>query len=160
MSEGKRNKLRGLDLLDSIDKQALVEFVCMCSRFEYALKQVPHYRKQKGPPWNIIVDWNAFAKHFDSQIKADTTLADAISTLENNTIKKQIIASPYKLDWVNDNKPEIINKVYRIRNNLFHGGKENNKNTSRNVDLLIAGSHILDVAWTLDPDVKIAYKKV
>lgn len=158
MSEEKRSNLRGLNLLDNIDHRALIEFVCMCSRFEFALKQVSDYRG--GNENYIKVRWDLFSKKYDEEIHADTTLTEAISTLEKNTIQKQIIDSSNELDWVDDNNTEIINKVYRIRNNLFHGGKENNRNTSRNVELLIAGSLILDVAWTLDADVKTAYIRV
>lgn len=168
MSQGK-STLKGLDLLNNIDNKALIEFVCMCSRFEYALKQVPGYREAQGryrkkkplpAPWNIGVCWRVYAGKFDSDIRASPELIDAIRKYDEKIIQKQVISKEDKLIWVDDQSEEILNKVYRVRNNLFHGGKESNRNTSRNSELLKAGSQILDVAWTLDPEVKLAYRMI
>ena len=92
MSESNKSLLKGLDLLDNIDGKALIEFVCMCSRFEYSLKQVSQYRMKRGE--KITVCWKRYSQEYDAKIRENASLLTAIHEYEKQTIKKQVKMVP------------------------------------------------------------------
>jgi hypothetical protein len=102
-------------------------FLLIFSRFEFALKTIGYVRLGE---YSIIVTWRKFA---------DDYIVD-FDTSQNTTAKYlPLITSPPshqtlvddKLEWVEEPPKEpsdadlrwLLEMVYRVRNNLFHGGK-------------------------------------
>ena len=102
-----------------------IDFFCVFSRFEYALKKANYLRasNRRAKP-----DWHKFIQASDDpQLFNQLRTNDHVRYLIDNPPWKQIVANG-KLDWEDGEKPvdslaKLIKAVVQVRNNLFHGGK-------------------------------------
>jgi len=142
-----------MECLNELDKRAF-EFFKKFSQAEFALKNVPKFRKI-GIGGKAEANWNAFFK--DQSVvsviqNARDDLKEARDYILANPPQKLIIRSN-RLVW--DDVPSTTNtnndlnlSLRCIRNNLFHGGKSVQsggfEDNQRNKDLLRHGIRILD----------------
>jgi hypothetical protein len=140
----------------NISRDVVTEFLMAFSRFEYALKRVG-YAKQAGRMLNV--EWRKFGKEHAARAAAsvDAIRRDA-KYLVDRPPRRQILdgetvrfdkqepspAAP-GLEW-------LLEMAYRVRNNLFHGGKwVPIDEPARNEKLLLAALDVLRWALRLHP---------
>ena len=107
-----------------------LELFRMFARFEYALKAAG-YHEGNG---EAKPDWRRFAESIPDIFDNPSTLElqTAIDYLEQHPPKKQVVKDNV-LEWqvsrpsTNLKSDLILLYVRRVRNNLFHGGKFNNR---------------------------------
>lgn len=108
-----------------IPRDLVCEFFAFFARFEFALKE-HGYGKAQGR--YAAPDWQRFAAAAPAWliVEADSALADAIALLVGQP--PQIQRWP-GLNWEARVLPGVrdteraVHAAYRVRNNLFHGGK-------------------------------------
>jgi len=106
------------------------EFFRAFSRAEYALKASGFHRGDG----NAEANWDAFSKEVSELIKnpEDDALAKSIAFILESPPKKQVIVNG-AIEWsdANPNNPcpshNLFIYIRRVRNNLFHGGKFNDR---------------------------------
>ena len=142
MPESKTTIDRYIDAT-SVQKELLLKFVIVFSRFEYALKRGGY--RQKGDA--AKPDWDKFAQECESlQPEAVLQLKTSGEYLISRPPGKQVYIDDDCLDFVPikfANEPHLAEKLIRyiktVRNNLFHGGKYPGKyidEPGRNAELL------------------------
>jgi hypothetical protein len=117
-----------------IDKEAVTGFFIFFSRFEYSLKRIREYAKQKNT--GVEADWDRFAKDHNNVFddRRTSELERAVKYLQEYPPRKQILNEEGTLDVIPTGwkctpvqniplLPQLILSVKRVRNNLFHGGK-------------------------------------
>jgi hypothetical protein len=139
------------------------EFFYWFSRFEFALKENAYIRK--GPYGSAAPDWGRFEKDF-----ADVyTAPDEGRELFRYPPQRQIFVPPSNYEWkITDlsDKTSDLGKVIlilkTIRNNLFHGGKHDQKDWDdprRNLFLLSHGINVLGSVAAVDAVIAADYKR-
>jgi hypothetical protein len=102
-------------------------FLLIFSRFEFALK-TRGYANMSGA--SLMVKWREFAN--DTMGAFDTsqnTTAEYLPLITSPPSRQTFVGG--KLDWAEEQPKEpsdadlpwLLEMVYRVRNNLFHGGK-------------------------------------
>jgi hypothetical protein len=148
-------------------REALEQFASQMfrtfARFEYALKAAG-YHKGEG---NAEPDWSKFAASVSSLFEnpSDPSLSEAISYILSHPPKKQLIIGG-SLAWseveptANIQADLVLQYVRRVRNNLFHGGKFNDRwfEPERSELLLKHCLTILNACRNASQDVRKAYK--
>jgi hypothetical protein len=120
-----KNILEKLDELGT-DKEVVINFFVVFSRFEYALKSAGYL--QNGP--NAKPDWCEFASDImtDFDRVEDETVLEAADWLKQHPPKKQV-TNNNGLEFSDRNDATahgsvlLTRLITTIRNNLFHGGK-------------------------------------
>ena len=148
-----------------IDRDLLLSFFLNFSRFEFALKLAGFAR---GDRRSVKPDWDGFAVLIKDQFdkNAGESLSQACDHILDNPPNKQVLVQG-SLGWStggrDPNQTELeflLLMIRRVRNNLFHGGKYNNReheDTARSVQLLKSCLVILDECLRLSPHVKSAF---
>ncbi|ENK7105537.1 hypothetical protein AB3Y58_003248 [Enterobacter kobei] len=141
------------------------EFFREFSRYEYCLKASGLHHKIK----DAKADWDEYAKQVSETINntTDPELIAAITYFKEHPPKKQIIKEG-SLVW-DDSLPQekdlakfIFLLIRRVRNNLFHGGKFNEKwfEPERSETLLQHGLVILRRCGAEHSEVRKAYSGI
>ena len=134
-------------------------FFVRFSRFESALKQSGFRKTERND--GVAADWDAFAllpaiANLFPGFEANPTTAYII----NMPPKKRVMVDDV-LGWREVKNPvnmvELVATLGRVRNNLFHGDKQN-PSLSRNAQLLNAGIAIMDTMLTAHPEVRLHYE--
>jgi len=135
------------------------EFFLFFARFEYALKNSGYVSADRYG--NAKPDWNKFKKDV-SEVDNFIDKNDVdIRALREEPPRTQCYCSS-ELKWkdrpsISYNIVELIDACHTIRNNLFHGGKNNNRDLRRNLMLLRATRKILEATLEAKSDVKIKF---
>jgi hypothetical protein len=149
----------GYDL--SFDKERVLHFLLVFSRFEYALKRAGFLVKNKK---DAEADWDCFVQSIRSTLRSAPTpdFADACTYLREHPPSKQI-NSHGALDWqsivIGDGESQeafILRAVRVLRNNLFHGGKYPagpRQDVARDHALLDASLVVLERSRSCTPEV-------
>lgn len=111
-----------------VDKELVMEFFVVFSRFEFALKKAKYLKKKNG---KAFPDWDAFSKkHKDGfNPKREIQLKEAWDFLKKEPPMTQIVFDgqlDFKVDKQLTGKFSLFEAqraVRTVRNNLFHGGK-------------------------------------
>ena len=155
-----------------INKNLLLNFFLIFSKFEYALKAGGFHKRRKKlnshdglPIYDAEPDWNRFDVSMRSSFQVDRNdeLRRACEYILDTPPNKQVIVNnsvawetPIREEHLSD--IEFILKMVRcIRNNLFHGGKYSNEvheDTERTELLLNSSLIILKECLALSPDLK------
>ncbi len=156
-------------LIDTIaDKETVMKFFFVFSRFEYALKRAKYLKPNKE---NIAwADWDKFSKDLENIFTTNKTpeLREAIDYLQKHPPLKQIVKKG-KIGWQKkkplNHKPDIhwiLKQVRIVRNNLFHGGKFPDgpiQDPARNPELIKNCLIILEACLELHPEVQKYFKE-
>lgn len=145
-----------------LERDLVLDFFCVFSRFEYALKRAGFAKKKRD---SVSANWVKFARYVTSRFDPGKTpeLMEAINYVKNNAPMTQTIdarglgwretpqgGSESDLEWV-------LRLVRTIRNNLFHGGKSPEwigSDPDREIKLLRSSLVILDACLDCHPDLK------
>lgn len=108
-----------------------VELFRIFSRTEYALKASGFH----NGPGDAKADWSAFARELTYFVESPPTgeVRESIAYMLGNPPNKQIINADGTLQWNssipkgNNISENLFVFVRRVRNNLFHGGKFNDR---------------------------------
>jgi hypothetical protein len=154
---GIRKKIRSA--YDHIDKDILLDFFMVFSRFEYALKTSDYISKAEG---YIKIDWKNFIEKIKDNKLEEIKHPNEIDLFDER-LKKQIIKEN-EIEWINfeDSKNPtkvecVIHRVITIRNNLFHGAKNTEHigvNKKRDEKLLLYSIKAIQELVKLEGDVK------
>lgn len=140
---------------------ALDFFVCF-SRFEYALKRAGY---ATGNSNGINADWKRFAQELEYRFDPNENekLSEAVSYLEAHPPRKQVLVED-QIRFVQAgglkerlNTSQLVDIIYIIRSNLFHGGKYPNGpegEPARNTMLLRSSLIVLRQFLSLNAQVK------
>jgi hypothetical protein len=146
------------------DRQIVIDFFIVFSRFEYALKRRGYLRNGKAEPdWRRFSERNAKAFHPN----AGNEIREAFDYFMNHPPEKQVVDSDGQLAWAS--KPlagksdlgKVADAIKRVRNNLFHGGKFPSgpvSDPARASDLLRYSLRSFEAVIELDERVKDAFK--
>jgi len=115
---------------NTISNELLLEFFLTFSKFEYALKASGYLLEQK----NAKANWGGFEDEIEKIFRIDQNekLKKACQNILDYPPKKQVVVEK-SLKWESSNRGNVsdikflLQMVRCIRNNLFHGGKHNNK---------------------------------
>jgi hypothetical protein len=152
-----------VDLGEMIERVALpaehrdlvCQFLLVFSRFEAALKTAT-YARQDGE--RLVVEWRRFAREAGA---AAVVPIGGVDVLVNNPPGRQTIIDN-RLQFVAEQQAAevtaewLLEMVYRVRNNLFHGGKWPPQ-PERDGALLRASLAALAFFLDLSPRVREAY---
>jgi hypothetical protein len=145
-----------------LERDLVLDFFCVFSRFEYALKRAGFAKKKRD---SVSANWLKFARYITSRFEPSITpeLTEAIKYVKNNAPMTQTIdarglgwrattqgGSESDLEWV-------LRLVRTVRNNLFHGGKSPEwigSDPDREIKLLHCSLVILDACLDCHPDLK------
>lgn len=160
--------MRGMPLFEhenlTIDRDLLLEFFVVFSKFEFALKNSTFL---KGDESHADPDWDCFAVSLRGpfRVSASSELKEACEYLLLNPPMKQAVVNN-RLAW-SSNDPGAPSKVERllllvrrVRNNLFHGGKFSAggfEDTPRQERLLKSALIILAECLRLSPETRELY---
>lgn len=141
----------------------LCRFLLIFSRFEFALKSL-HYVRQQGD--RLIVEWRRFAHETAGTFRLNDELEQSIRILLTAPPARQILRDD-RLDWEEEHPVEpsavtlewLLDMVYRVRNNLFHGGKWP-PDPARDPELLEASEAVIAECLRLREDIRIHYGAV
>lgn len=115
-----------------------LEFFCVFSRFEYALKRTrfctPGWSIHRGRPdarRSASADWKAFGRQIDNALMSceSQEFVRAADYLFSAPPSRQIVAHDGGLGWdpigISGKRTagKLLELVKAVRNNLFHGGK-------------------------------------
>lgn len=150
------------------DRELILAFIALFSRFEYSLKRTPAFRKadKAEPNWDTFAD--SLRDRF-SQIDRDRFQA-AVKFLTSSPPQTQIVDRG-DIGW-KDSPPGdgehhekyVLRLVRIVRNNLFHGGKYPAPfgpmpDPVRNRELIQACVEILQSCLALDDHVRSAFEE-
>jgi len=142
--------------------QLAAEMFRTFARFEYALKAAGFHNGDGAAEPN----WRSFAESIPATFDnpADPVLGEAVLYILDHPPKKQIVAGGI-LDW-NEVAPDtdlqsdrVLIYVRRVRNNLFHGGKFNDRwfEPQRSENLLRHSLTILHACLDASDDLRQAF---
>jgi hypothetical protein len=144
-------------------RQCCFEFFYWFSRFEFALKENKYVIK--GHNGSAAPAWNKFEVDFAPAYQATKEAEELIASPP----QRQVYAGPGRYVWKDTNLSQkrtplgkAIFIIKTIRNNLFHGGKHDEKdwdNPERNMFLLTRGMRILDSLAEMDSAIYSDYKR-
>jgi hypothetical protein len=139
------------------------EFFYWFSRFEFALKENLYVKK--GPNGIAAPNWERFERDFATRYVVD----EAAKDIFKHPPQRQMYVPPSAYDWREttlSKKQTDLGKailvVKTIRNNLFHGGKHDQKDwddPDRNLFLLSRGIEVLDSFAALDAVIEADYRR-
>ncbi len=151
-----------MELLNSLnlDKDLLLEFFIVFSRFEYSLKRAGFLKSDNG---NAEPNHDGFGSNYNIQftdlITRNPELKTAVDYFFENPPKKQWLNEGV-LSWIDQNQsqlaknlPNLLVLVRTVRNNLFHGGKYPEgpeENSERNEILLKHSLTVIYICLGLD----------
>lgn len=141
-------------------------FFVLVSRFEFALKCVQH--SENKTYWRInrngicTPQWGSFSSNVNSNLEEidNEELQEARAYYHENPPKMETASQVFS-----DDAPDMssIMQVYRVRCNLFHGGKyvlpEHDHDLNRYRLLIKYGTIILEEAIAVDEDVNSYFWK-
>jgi hypothetical protein len=145
-----------------LERDLVLDFFCVFSRFEYALKRAGFAKKKRD---SVSANWVKFARYVTSRFDADITpdLRGAIDYVKNNAPLTQTIDAR-GLGWHetkqsrNESDLEWVLRLVRtVRNNLFHGGRSPEwigSDPDREIKLLRSSLVILEGCLDCHPDLK------
>ncbi|ODT17898.1 MAG: hypothetical protein ABS35_24825 [Kaistia sp. SCN 65-12] len=152
-----------------IEKKAALEFLIVFSRFEYALKERHFVHKAPPVPRDLQVNYSDYAQSirdpFAQAYEANAKLKEAADYLCFHPPRRQIWDGT-KPDWAPPEanaKPsshQMLVFIFRVRNNLFHGGKgwlPPEGNAERDKTLMAHSLTIIDAILEIDSDLKQAF---
>ena len=152
-----------------VDKELVMEFFVVFSRFEFALKKAKYLERENG---DAFPNWDAFSKKYRDEFdpQKEIQLSEAWDYLKNEPPMKQIVVDG-QLDFeVNKQFTgkfslfEAQLAVRTVRNNLFHGGKFPNSGVvddpARKTKLLSMCLVLLKEMLKLDPVVKAHFDNI
>jgi hypothetical protein len=160
-----------LRLLDAIapDRDLVLHFFTVFSRFEFALKRIAKYLA--GNEKEAKANWDEYAKAIRGRFSdmSGGEFSAAVTYLTANPPKKQTVAAGV-IRWRDSvkgpgesNEAFILRLVRTVRNNLFHGGKYPEgpiDDVARNRLLLQASIRVLLQCLDISPEVKQWYYEV
>jgi hypothetical protein len=150
----------------NIDKQTVMEFFIVFSRFEFALKRTGYLKRHNG---KAEPDWRKFEMihkdEFDPEKEPELT--EAWNYIYRDPPQKQVVVDG-ELDFEVDEQlksKSLFEKatiaVRTVRNNLFHGGKFPRSGIvdepARKTALLKKCTLLLEEMLELDPKVKTEF---
>ncbi len=142
--------------------QLVCQFLLVFSRFEFALKQKGYARMQRD---RLTVKWKEFAQ--DTQNRNSWVPSEAarkaLQPLLERPPARQILENG-RLVWEHATAPAqvhiplewFVEMIYRVRNNLFHGGKWPPE-PARDAELLRASMVVINECLRLRPDLAEEY---
>jgi len=150
------------DFPDELRKYCF-EFFYWFSRFEYALKEnnyvAPGQYGSAAPAWS----------KFESDFGGAYRLTEEGRELVEAPPQRQVYVEPNRWEWgetdfsrMKTDLGKAILSVKTIRNNLFHGGKHNEKDwdePDRNLFLLPRGTKVLDSFARLHGNLLAEYRR-
>lgn len=140
-------------------EDAAYNYFLLLSKVEYALKNsgfVVSGRKDTASPY-----WDGFIGHVHENLVVNAE-DDDIKEFLKNPPKKQLYKDGV-ISWSTpdtirpDDRQELMQACLTVRNNLFHGAKNNDGNAGRNIILIRAAQKILNAAIAVCPKVKIKF---
>lgn len=159
-------KLNDIIGLLVVDRDLILQFFALFSRFEYSLKRTGCLKpSDKAEP-----NWDMYANSVRGQFAAvqDNAFQNAITLLLKEPPKTQI-AIGNDLDWIETvpgngefHERYVLRLVSTVRNNLFHGGKFSTRpvtDEGRNRDLLEAAMVVLKRCLELSRSVRAAFEE-
>ena len=119
--------------LPDADRKLVCDFLVVFSRFESALKHRNYFREREENDGRFVIERGRFARDIQSQLATRLNSPEArrpIQYLLEHPPMEQV-ASGNTLTWerVPPHGPRridarfLMDAIYRVRNNLFHGGK-------------------------------------
>lgn len=154
-----------------VDKDLLLEFFLVFSRFEYCLKATGMFVRHavEPPKWpRAEPDWDSFANQIRDSFDRNATdeLREACLYIVESPPNQQVFTG-HELAWETPCCPKgeseiafLLRMVRSVRNNLFHGGKYNidfHEDTDRTTMLLRSSLHILNACLNISPNQLAAY---
>ena len=152
-----------------IDKTLAFDFLVVFARFEYALKEMKHVHKNGKLPKNLEVNYSGYAQGIEDKFavkyKSSESLKVAVDYFCQSPPLRQIWDGTNP-DWapaevgLKPSAHQMLVFVFRVRNNLFHGGKgwlrpEGDK--ERNHRLMRGALTILQAILEIDDDLRMAF---
>lgn len=140
------------------DRELVLDFFCVFSRFEYALKQAKFLQRLNGI---AEASWDLYANSIFGRFKSEgnAQFVAARQVLEVEPPKRHIVIDG-KLDWRPSKREHgeseeryVLRLVETVRNNLFHGGKfpgRSDSGTDRNRELICASLRVLEFCLSLN----------
>ena len=145
-----------------LDRDLLLDFFMLFSRFEYALKRAGKYARG-GRNDSAEPDWEAFANDATAAWQGSGGASlPATVTLASAPPRRQVFRDG-RLGWADppvvsgQSLNDVLRLVRTVRNNLFHGGKHPDGDideVSRNTALLTASVAVLRHCVSLLPSVE------
>lgn len=146
-----------------IDSSLVQQFFELFSRFEYALKR-EGFLPETG---DATPNWSLFQKSIVGRFTEvrDTDFVNAVLYLKQNPPRKQIVAAG-TLEWKDVRQSGeadeyfVLDCVRRIRNNLFHGAKDDSiSDPARDTELLRHGIAVLTGVLKIAPGLDYIFQK-
>lgn len=109
-------------------EQLACDFFILFSKFEYALKQLGHFKAYSVKDPRVTLQWSDFEKRKEVKAALDAAPKDvqnAINFLVKTPACRQIVKNG-KVTWEDRPNPDtktVIEVIKTVRNNLCHGGK-------------------------------------
>jgi hypothetical protein len=147
-----------------IEREILIDFFVMFSRFEYSLKRASFLRSDTN---YAAPDWRGFARTTGGAFRSNSSpqLQESVNYLLVHPPKRQV-QDRDGLKWEDEKKWEqesefeyLIRLVCQVRNNFFHGGKypipnEAMQDVGRDKALVDACVVVLDYCLGVNSDVR------
>ncbi len=141
---------------------ASARFLMVFSRFEYALKSLGYVRQQGE---RVLIEWRRLAAETSPYIPLDHALLQEVAPLVAEPPAKQVVRQGH-LEWLLEGPPPtdevdlewLLEMTYRVRNNLFHGGKWP-FDSARDVRLINAGEAVLAIFVAVRNDLHLAFSE-
>ena len=149
----------------TLDRDLLLEFFMLFSRFEYALKRSGRYARA-GRNDSAEPNWELFASDASGAwLSGQGPNSAAVRALVSAPPRRQVFRDG-ALGWADppaasaESLTDVLRLVKTVRNNLFHGGKQPDGDideVSRNSTLLRASLLVLRTCVSLVPAVEEAF---
>lgn len=139
-----------------------LRFLMLFSRFEYALKTLGYVR-QSGE--HVLIEWRRFARETNLDLPLDDPLLVRTRPFVVMPPARQVVLNGH-LEWLPEDAPAseeidsawLLEMTYRVRNNLFHGGKYP-FDPARDVSLIGAGEAVLEIFTSVRNDLAQAFSQ-
>jgi hypothetical protein len=137
-------------------KDLVLSFFLNFSKFEYTMKCVPGYSSNNNGRFEA--DWKKLKNYMSQNVPTDSVKV-IVNKLKNKPPKKQkgpdkFVPFSYCCDW-----DFLITSLKTVRNNLFHGGKEQFDHT-RDLELLRYCNEVISTLIEFGPeDLKQAFNQ-
>lgn len=146
---------------DPGSEEASCRFLLRFSRFEHALKRAGYC---SGGESGVRVDRGKFVGTHEGEFRMTEDLSNRVDVLLRCPPAREVLRGE-RLHWDEEDsrRPEdvtlewLVDTLYRIRNNLFHGGKRP-LDPARDTALLRAGMAVIDSCLELDAGVRKEYE--
>lgn len=140
---------------------AVIEFFALFSRFEYALKTCGYMSNEKNakPDWYKLTRKENVAGLFET-IQTDDRARILFDEPPGKQIRQNGLLRFETKDSIvtPDDMDGLCDAVKRVRNNLFHGGKEQADWASRDEKLCLASSAVLKTILLADGRLRDAFE--